>query len=73
MPSARKPTLQPIDAKPGQPLYQSVKEAVRAAIDSGSFAPGDRLPSTKATATETAMRIDTTTGMVSAIGGGSRG
>lgn len=59
MPSARKPTLQPIDAKPGQPLYQSVKEAVRAAIDSGSFAPGDRLPSTKAISEQMSVSLVT--------------
>ncbi|MEO0483051.1 MAG: GntR family transcriptional regulator [Planctomycetota bacterium] len=32
----------------GQPLYVAVREAVRDAIDGGIFAPGDRLPSTKA-------------------------
>lgn len=56
---SRKHTLRPIEAKPGQPLYQSVKEAVRAAIDSGSFAPGDRLPSTKAISEQMSVSLVT--------------
>jgi DNA-binding LacI/PurR family transcriptional regulator len=38
--------------KAGQPLYIAVRQAVRAAIDAGRFAPGERLPSTKALSDE---------------------
>ena len=34
-------------AQPGQPLYQTVKQTVREAIDSGLFRPGQQMPSTK--------------------------
>lgn len=39
-------------ARAGQPLYIAVRQAVRAAIDAGRFAPGERLPSTKALSDE---------------------
>jgi GntR family transcriptional regulator, arabinose operon transcriptional repressor len=44
----RDSAIQPVVAQPGQPLYASVKAAVRHAIDHGAFGPGDQLPSTKA-------------------------
>lgn len=34
-------------ARPGLPLYESVKEAMIAAIDRGDFQPAEKLPSTK--------------------------
>lgn len=40
--------LNPIDARPGEPLYLTVRQAVRSAIDAGAFGVGERLPSTKA-------------------------
>jgi len=39
--------LKPVVAQPGQPLYQTVKQTVRQAIDSGVFRPGQQMPSTK--------------------------
>ncbi len=39
--------LAPVGAKPGQPLYASVKQALVAAIDGGHFPPDKPLPSTK--------------------------
>src|SRR5258706_6117132 len=39
--------LKPVVAQPGQPLYQTVKQTVREAIDSGLFRPGQQMPSTK--------------------------
>src|SRR5688500_14528637 len=39
--------LKPVVAQPGQPLYQTVKQTVREAIDSGVFRPGQQMPSTK--------------------------
>src|SRR4051812_1789562 len=40
-------SLKPVVAQPGQPLYQTVKQQVREAIDSGIFVPGQQMPSTK--------------------------
>ncbi len=37
----------PVVAHPGQPLYESVKQALTEAIDSGYYQPGKRMPSTK--------------------------
>lgn len=39
--------LMPVVAQPGRPLYQTVKETVRQAIDEGVFQPGEQMPSTK--------------------------
>ena len=39
--------LKPVVAQPGRPLYLSVKEHVREAIDAGVFRPGEQMPSTK--------------------------
>lgn len=39
--------LQPVVAQPGRPLYQTVKDTVREAIDAGIFRPGEQMPSTK--------------------------
>ncbi|WP_432798119.1 GntR family transcriptional regulator [Poriferisphaera sp. WC338] len=40
-------TLNPIEPKPGCPLYEVVKETVVQAIESGHFHSGERMPSTK--------------------------
>lgn len=39
--------LSAVVAQPGRPLYQTVRNAVRDAIDGGLFAPGEQIPSTK--------------------------
>ncbi|MEQ9453989.1 MAG: GntR family transcriptional regulator [Phycisphaeraceae bacterium] len=39
--------LKPVKPQQGRPLYETVKEAVIAAIDSGVFKAGERIPSTK--------------------------
>ncbi len=46
--TAKTRQLPRVSAQPGQPLYLVVQKAVRAAIDSGAYLPGDQLPSTKA-------------------------
>lgn len=51
--------LKALQAKPGRPLYTVVKEAVRAAIDCGRFAPGTQLPSTKAISEEMEVSLVT--------------
>jgi LacI family transcriptional regulator len=40
-------TLKAIDPQPGRPLYITARDAVRDAIDSGIFTPGEQMPSTK--------------------------
>ena len=39
--------LTAVSAQPGRPLYQTVRDAIRAAIDAGMYAPGEQIPSTK--------------------------
>ena len=39
--------LKAVSAQPGRPLYQTVRDAIRGAIDAGMFAPGEQIPSTK--------------------------
>src|SRR5688500_1234740 len=39
--------LQPVHQEPGRPLYETVKDALCAAIDAGVFAPGEQMPNTK--------------------------
>lgn len=51
--------LRPIDAEPGTPLYHTVQKAVRSAIDAGTFAPGDQLPSTKELARQMSVSLVT--------------
>lgn len=51
--------LKAMQSKPGRPLYAAVKEAVRAAIDGGRFAPGTQLPSTKAISDEMGVSLVT--------------
>src|SRR5262245_39291086 len=40
-------SLKPIAPQPGRPLYLTARDAVREAIDSGIFTPGEQMPSTK--------------------------
>jgi GntR family transcriptional regulator, arabinose operon transcriptional repressor len=40
-------SLAPVSAQPGRPLYQTVRDAIRGAIDAGMFAPGEQIPNTK--------------------------
>jgi len=51
--------LKPIRAEQGRPLFQAVRDSVRAAIDAGMFAPGDRLPSTKAISDQLSVSLVT--------------
>lgn len=39
--------LKPIAAKPGEPLYVTVREVMRGHVNEGLFVPGQQLPSTK--------------------------
>ncbi len=39
--------LTKVVARPGRPLYLTARDAVRTAIDSGVFQPGEQMPSTK--------------------------
>lgn len=41
-----------VQSRPGTPLYVSVRDAIRAAIERGKFQPGERLPSTEKLAAE---------------------
>lgn len=50
----------PINARPGSPLYLTVKEAMIEAIKRGDFKPGERLPSTKDLSKELAVSLVTT-------------
>ncbi len=45
MPAAKQ--LPVVSPQPGRPLYQTVKDAICAAIDAGVFAPGEQMPNTK--------------------------
>ena len=51
--------LKNISPQPGRPLYAVVKDAIRAAIDAGRFAPGERLPSTKALSDQMSVSLVT--------------
>src|SRR5688572_28939657 len=44
MPAPRQ--LKPVVPQPGRPLYRTVKETIRHAIDTGVFKPGEQMPST---------------------------
>lgn len=39
--------LAPVTPEPGRPLYLSVRDSLRSAIDNGLFSPGEQMPSTK--------------------------
>lgn len=39
--------LKPVTPQPGRPLYLTARDALREAIDAGTFSPGEQMPSTK--------------------------
>jgi LacI family transcriptional regulator len=39
-------TLEPVCSEPGKPLYVITREAIKRAIDTGQYEPGQRIPST---------------------------
>jgi DNA-binding LacI/PurR family transcriptional regulator len=47
VPMANLKELRAVVSQPGRPLYLTVKDAVREAIDAGMFRPGEQMPSTK--------------------------
>ncbi len=49
----------PVVAKPGQPLYESVKQALIEAISTGHYQPGKRMPSTKEISRQMAVSLVT--------------
>ncbi|MDQ3439524.1 MAG: GntR family transcriptional regulator [Planctomycetota bacterium] len=51
--------LTAVSAQAGRPLYQAVRDAVRAAIDAGMFAPGEQIPSTKDLSEQLAVSLVT--------------
>jgi LacI family transcriptional regulator len=51
--------LKPVKPQPGRPLYATVKEALRAAIDQGVFVPGEQMPSTKELSEQLAVSLVT--------------
>src|SRR5689334_14476426 len=51
--------FKPVKAQPGRPLYLSVRDAVREAIDAGVFTPGEQIPSTKHLSEQLAVSLVT--------------
>lgn len=51
--------LRRVAAQPGRPLYLTVRDAVRSAIDAGAFSPGEQMPSTKELSEEMAVSLVT--------------
>src|ERR1041384_4878896 len=51
--------LKPVIPQPGRPLYLTVKETVREAIDAGHFRPGQQIPSTKQLSKQLAVSLVT--------------
>ncbi len=45
--SATRRKLAPVVPEPGRPLYLTVRDSLRSAIDTGLFKPGEQMPSTK--------------------------
>jgi len=52
--------LKPVPGEPGRPLYLCVRDAVREAIDSGIFRPGEQMPSTKELSEQLSVSLVTT-------------
>jgi LacI family transcriptional regulator len=52
--------LKPVSAQAGRPLYLTVRDAVRDAIDAGVFQPGEQMPSTKELSDQLAVSLVTT-------------
>src|SRR5437588_10824860 len=51
--------MKAVEARPGRPLYQAVKEALREAVDAGVFPPGEQMPSTKELSEQMAVSLVT--------------
>lgn len=51
--------LTPVASRPGVPLYRDVQDAIVDAIRSGVFAPGDRIPNTKALSEQLSVSLVT--------------
>ena len=52
-------TLKPIAPQPGRPLYITARDAVREAIDTGIFTPGEQMPSTKELSSQLSVSLVT--------------
>lgn len=48
-----------VKSREGQPLYLAVRDTIRAAVESGRFRPGERLPSTKELALQLSVSLVT--------------
>ena len=57
--AARQPQLQPVTPQAGRPKYTAVRDAVRTAIDAGTFQPGQQMPSTKDLSEQMAVSLVT--------------
>ena len=56
-------SLAPVSAQPGRPLYQTVRDAIRGAIDAGMFAPGEQIPNTKEVSEQLSVSLVTAQGV----------
>lgn len=54
------PRLRQVVSQAGRPLYLTVRDTVRAAIDAGVFQPGQQMPSTKELSEQMAVSLVTT-------------
>src|SRR4026208_654338 len=52
--------LKAVSPQPGRPLYLTVRDVVREAIDSGLFSPGEQMPSTKELSEQMEVSLVTT-------------
>src|SRR5687767_13006308 len=52
--------LKAVAPQPGRPLYLTVRDVVREAIDSGLFSPGEQMPSTKELSEQMEVSLVTT-------------
>ncbi len=52
--------IEPVAAKQGEPLYESVSKAIMRAIDEGLFAPGKRMPTTEELSQQLSVSLVTT-------------
>jgi DNA-binding LacI/PurR family transcriptional regulator len=56
---SRPKAFKPIAPEPGRLTYQAVRDAVRASVDGGGFAPGEQLPATKSLAEQMGVSLVT--------------